>query len=64
VRVEHDDGVDVERAAAAPDLDVAVDRVLPAALPLAGQLAQVHRRHMGDLGGQCEFSHGVHPLDS
>jgi hypothetical protein len=58
VRVEHHDGVHAQLAAATGDLDVAVDGVLPRALARAVELAEVHRRHMGDLGGECELSHG------
>ncbi len=57
VRVEHDDRVDAELAAAAADLPVPVDRVLPRAFARAVELAQVHRRHVGDLGGECELAH-------
>jgi hypothetical protein len=39
VRVEHHDGVHAQLAAAPADLDVAVDRVLAAALARAVQLA-------------------------
>jgi hypothetical protein len=57
VDVEHDDRVHAERAAAPSDLDVPVDRRLPAAVVLAGQLRQVHRGHVGDLGGERELAH-------
>jgi hypothetical protein len=57
VRVEHDDGVHARLAAAATDLDMAVDGVLPRALARPVELAQVHRRHVGDLGGQRNTSH-------
>ena len=57
VHVEHHDGVHTQRAAAAADLDVAVDGGLAAALVRAVELAQVHRRHVGDLGGEGEASH-------
>jgi hypothetical protein len=59
VGVEHHDGVHAQLAAAAGDLAVAVDGVLARALARAVQLAEVHRRHMRDLGGECEFAHGV-----
>ena len=40
-------------AAALPDDLVAVDRRLPDAVMPAGELRQVHRRHVRDLGGEC-----------
>jgi len=59
VGVEHHQRVHAECTAAAADLGMPVDRVLPRAVARAGQLAQVHRRHMGDLGGECELAHGA-----
>lgn len=58
VRVEHHQRVDAQFAAAAADLAVAVDGVLARAVAVARQLAQVERRHVRDLGGKGELSHG------
>ncbi|MCY1553432.1 hypothetical protein D9M68_899140 [compost metagenome] len=57
VGVEHDDGVDLQFAAAAADLDMPVDGCLAEALARARQLGQVHGRYVGDLGSQSKFAH-------
>jgi hypothetical protein len=58
MHVEHHDGVHTECAATAPDFAMAVDRGLTAAFVRAVELAQVERRHVRDLGGQRELTHG------
>lgn len=55
--VEHHDGVDPQFAAAPADLAVPVDRRLAAAVARAGQLGQVQRGYVGDLGSQSDFAH-------
>ena len=57
MRVKHHNRVNPEFAAAAADFKVAVNRVLARAFARALDLAQVHRRYVGDFGGQCEFAH-------
>ena len=52
MRVEYHDGVHPQRAAAAANFDVAVDGGLAAAFLRAVELAQIHRRHVRDFGGQ------------
>lgn len=52
VRIEHHNGVHPQRAAAAANLDVAVNRGLATAFLRAVQLAQIHGRDVGDFGGQ------------
>ena len=56
-KTEDDDGIDAKLTAAASDLPVTVDRRLATALVGAVLLREVHRRHVSDLGRQCEFSH-------
>ena len=60
MRVKHHQGVHAQRAAAAADFFVTVDRVLACAVARSGQLTQVHAGHMGDLGGEGELTHVVH----
>ena len=57
VRVEHHQRVHARLAAAAPDLLVPFDRIAPRAVARPGQLAEVHRRHVRDLGGQRNLAH-------
>ena len=61
VHVEHHEGVHAQRAAAPVDFLVAVDRGVAAAEVRARKLRQIHRRHVGDLGGQRELTHGEPP---
>ncbi len=61
VGVEHHDGVDPQFAAAPADLAVPVDRRLAAAVARAGQLGQVQRGYVGDLGSQSDFAHDDSP---
>ena len=56
--VEHHDGVHTQRATAFADVNVAVNGGLACAFLRPVQLAQVHRRHVGDFGGQSELTHG------
>ena len=58
VGVEHDDGVDAQRFAAARDFLVAVDGVLAGAFAGAVEFAEVHGGDVGDLSYECYFSHG------
>ena len=52
VRVEDDNGVDLQLTHAAGDLFVAINGGLAAALVRAILFRQVHRRNVGDLGGE------------
>ena len=62
VGVEHHDGVHAQLQAAAADFQMAIDGGLAGALARAGQLAQVHRRHVCDLADQCKFAHDLFPV--
>ena len=57
VGVEHHQRVHAGFAAAAGDLVVPVNGVLPRALARPWQLAEVHAGHMGDFGGECDGAH-------